>query len=251
MSDLVQNWLTGGVGNHGLELRPAEGIFSRSFRSSEYAAGMFCLGCGSPRTPRLIINFTDPSPGPLGSISGSVYHDADDDGRYDPGESGINGVRVELFRERIGQGDRTTAGDGTYTFDDLSAGDYEVTVRESALAAEYDLIGTGTRSLSLVAGEDRSGVDIGVAERPTPSPTPPPTLDLTAEGIEFIQVVHGEPLIAGKRTLARVYVGVTGAAGEVLRVSGRLWRGIVVGAEAADQVPYGGLGATHRLGRGQ
>ena len=223
---LVQGWLTGGVGNFGLELHASSGFFSRSFRSSEYAAGLFCLGgCGSARTPRLIINFTEPSPGPLGSISGSVYHDADEDGRYDPGEDGIGGVRVELFRDRISRGDQTTAGDGTYTFNDLPAGDYEAVVRESALTAEYMLIGSGTRSVTLAAGEDRSGVDIGVAERPTPPPTPPPTLDLTAEGIEFIQVIDGGTLIEGKRTLARVYIGVTGTTDEVRRVSGRLYHG--------------------------
>lgn len=239
VTDLVQSWLTGGMGNHGLELRPAEGIFSRAFRSSEYATGMFCLGCGSARTPRLIINFTAPSPGPLGSISGSVYHDADEDRRYEPGESGIGGVRVELFRDRIGRGHQTSAGDGTYTFDDLPAGDYEVVVRESALTAEYMLIGSGTRSVTLDAGEDRSGVDIGVAERPTPPTPPPPTLNLTAEGIEFIQVLHGEPLIAGKRTLARVYVGVAGVTGEVLRVGGRLYHGFdwISPIASADLLP--------------
>jgi len=225
VTDLVQSWLTGGVGNFGLELRAEATTFSRSFRSSEYASGLLCLGCGSARTPRLIINFTIEDPGALGSISGRVYHDADEDGGYDPGETGIGGVRVELFREEIFQGDQTTAGDGTYTFDDLSAGEYEAVVRQPALPAEYELIGSGTRLVSLAAGEDRSGVDFPVAARPAPTPIPPSTLDLTAEGIEFIQVLHGEPLIAGKRTLARVYVGVTGTSDEVRRVSGRLYHG--------------------------
>ena len=64
-----------------------------------------------------------------------------------------------------------------------------------------------------------------MAARPTPEPTPPPTLDLTAEGIEFIQVLQGATLIERKATLARVYVGVTGATADVPGVSGRLFYG--------------------------
>ena len=230
VTDLVQDWLTGGVGNLGLELRAEAATFSRSFRSSEYASGLawgvVCLGeCGSTRTPRLVINFTTEDPGALGSISGRVYHDADEDEHYDPDEDGISGVRIELFRDRISRGDQTTAGDGTYTFNDLPAGEYEAAVRESALPAEYELIGTGYLSVSLAAGEARRNVDFRVAARPTPTPIPPATLDLTAEGIEFIQVIQGGTLIEGKPTLARVYVGVTGAPAGVGAVTGRLYHG--------------------------
>jgi len=202
VTDLVQSWLTGGVDNYGLELRPATaGDWWRSFRSSEYTGGtleviMWCVldpaACHS-RAPELIINFTEPSPGSLGSISGRVYHDADEDGHYDPGESGVGLVRVELFRDLVSQGHRDTADDGgTYTFDDLPAGDYQVVVLESALPGEYELRGTGERPVSLAAGEDRSGVDFAAALRPWAEPTPPPTLNLTAEGIEFIQVLHDQ-----------------------------------------------------------
>ncbi|MCX6032881.1 MAG: DNRLRE domain-containing protein [Chloroflexi bacterium] len=226
VTDLVQSWLTGGVGNLGLELRGAAGApFFRSFRSSEYASGTFAApGSGSARTPRLVINFAETSPGALGSISGRVYHDADADGRFDGDESGIGGVRVELFRERISRGSQTTAGDGTYTFTDQPAGEYEAAVREVALPAAYEMLSSEYRAVTLAAGETRRDVDFRVAARPTPDPTPPPTLDLTGDGIEFVQVIQGGALIEGKTTLARVYVGVTGT-GAMTGVTGRLYHG--------------------------
>ncbi len=217
VTDLLQSWLSGEWRNNGLELRPAEGTFSRSFRSREY----------SSRCPRLIINFAAPDPGPLGSISGTVYDDANENGRQDPGESGVGDVRLDLFCGSVIQGDQTTAGDGTYTFNDLPAGDYEVVVDEWAIPRAYELISADSRPVILAAGEDRSGVDFRVHLRPPPEPPPPATLDLIARDMEFIQVVHDERqnyLVAGKRTLVRVYVGVTGVTDPVRGVNAILRR---------------------------
>jgi hypothetical protein len=225
VTDLVQDWLTGGVGNFGMELRSAGGVFARSFRSSEYGLGLLAApGSGSLLTPRLIINFTDEVPGAVGSIGGRVYHDADGDGRYDPGETGMRDARVELFGDEVSRGGRTTAADGTYTFDDLPAGDYDVQIYESSLLAEYELAGSDRQAVTLAAGEDRDDVDFRVAARPTSTPTPPPTLDLVAQEMEFIQVVHDATLIEGKRTLVRVYVGVRGVEDPVRNVDAILWR---------------------------
>jgi hypothetical protein len=223
VTDLVQDWLTGGEINDGLELRGEAGLFSRSFRSHEYGWGV-CKRCGSARAPKLVINFVAEDPGALGSISGRVFDDVDGDLRYGPGDVAISGARLELFRERISQGDRTTAADGTYAFADLTAGEYEVVLRPESLVAEY-AVELGTRSVSLAPGEHLPSVDLRVDARPTPTPLPTSSVDLTAEGIEFLQVIQGQPLIEGKRTLARVYVGVTGTADEVPDVYGRLYRG--------------------------
>jgi len=225
VTELVQGWLTGGVGNFGLELRPGTGSFDRSFRSSEYGLGFWAaLGSGSLRTPKLIINFTEEAPGPSGSIGGRVYHDADADGRYDAGDSGMSGARVELFRDGISRGDEATAGDGTYSIEGLATGEYEVEIYESSLPAEYELISPDRRSVTLAAGEDRDDVDFRVGARPTPTPLPPPTLDLVAEGMEFLQVIQDATLIEGKRTLIRVYVGVEGVEDPVPNVNAILWR---------------------------
>lgn len=215
VTDLVQDWLTGGVANRGLELRSlAEVSFTRSFRSREYGY----------RAPRLIINFEAPDPGALGSISGTVYDDANENGGQDSGESVISNVRIHLFRDSVSQGDQTTASDGTYTFDDLPAGSYEAVVEERTIPTAYELISADSRYVLLAAGEDRGGVDFRVAERPPRPPPPDPTLNLSAEDIEFIQVIQGGPLIRGKHTLVRVYVGVTGVTDPVTDVNGILWR---------------------------
>ncbi|PKO22049.1 MAG: hypothetical protein CVU38_11310, partial [Chloroflexi bacterium HGW-Chloroflexi-1] len=226
---LAQSWLTGGVGNFGLELRTRGDVFSRVFRSNEYALGMsvtcmFAPCSGSARTPRLIINFTAPDPSLLGSVGGRVFEDVNGNDRFDAGEPGLSGVTVELFRDRVSQGDRVTDAAGAYAFAGLVAGAYEVSVRESSLSATHRLTGSEIHAVTLAAGENRTGVDYPTTRRPTPTPLPPITLNLSARDVEFIQVAHGATLISGKRTLPRVFVGVTGATEEVPMVSAYLYR---------------------------
>lgn len=72
----------------------------------------------------------------LVDLSGRVYNDRDNDGVYDPGDSeaGIGGIAVELFDQTSGASiaSRTTAADGTYTFDvNLAAGTYKVVATQS------------------------------------------------------------------------------------------------------------------------
>ncbi len=62
---------------------------------------------------------------PRASISGKVFHDTNNNGVQDTGESGIAGVTVTL--DGTGQ-TRTTAGDGSYSFDQLLPGNYSVSV---------------------------------------------------------------------------------------------------------------------------
>jgi len=62
-------------------------------------------------------------------LSGHVYHDADNDGRMDPGEQGIGGVTIEVIR--VGATgtltQTTTAADGSWAVGNLRPGDYMVT----------------------------------------------------------------------------------------------------------------------------
>ncbi|MBR4832973.1 MAG: hypothetical protein IKU86_01395 [Thermoguttaceae bacterium] len=59
----------------------------------------------------------------LGSVSGYVYHDKNDDGVRDEGEAGISGVTVELYRldgeEYVKIAETTTDENGFYKFDSL------------------------------------------------------------------------------------------------------------------------------------
>ncbi len=65
------------------------------------------------------------------SISGHVYHDADNNGRMDAGETGIAGVQVTLYiqpdGEKIASGiSTTTDANGYYQFDGLMPGGYKL-----------------------------------------------------------------------------------------------------------------------------
>jgi VCBS repeat-containing protein len=82
-------------------------------------------------TATVTINVGNLSPG---SVSGSVYVDADNDGVRDPMELAFGGVRVELlgtdlFGDPVSRS-TTTARDGSYFFGNLLAGNY--VVREAA-----------------------------------------------------------------------------------------------------------------------
>ena len=227
VTSLVQGWLTGGVGNLGLELRPAEGAGyeSRSFRSSEYAAGRLAApGTGSARTPRLVIVFEEPDPGTLSNIGGRVYVDEDENGRYDAGEETLGNTRVALFHDRISQGSTRTAADGTYTFTGLPLGDYEVRVEEADLPADYTFLGANSISLTLHLGVSYDWLDFRLAYEEPPDPVPDPTVDLRPRGMEFVQVVHDGELIEGKRTLVRVFIEADGVTSPVRCVNGILWR---------------------------
>ena len=71
-----------------------------------------------------------------GAIGDRVWIDADGDGVQDPGEPGLDGVTVQLWYDSNNDGtidaqlgaSATTAADGSYVFDGLSKGIYEVRV---------------------------------------------------------------------------------------------------------------------------
>src|SRR6185295_5438285 len=103
------------------------------------------------------------------SVGDRVWLDSDGDGVQDAGETGINGVTVELL-DNGGNviASQVTAGDGIYTFDHLTAGNYSVRVvtatLPAGLAQTFDLDGTGTAniaSFSLAGGQNRTDVDFG------------------------------------------------------------------------------------------
>lgn len=104
-------------------------------------------GGGDGSTPNVISQIVLPSGGAkltgyhfcesLGSLSGYVYHDRDDDGLRDEGEEGIAGVAIEL-RDQQGSPVLDSSGQprmavtdssGFYRFDDLPAGVYRIVER--------------------------------------------------------------------------------------------------------------------------
>lgn len=103
-----------------------------------------------------------------GSLGDRVWLDYNANGVQNAGEPGINGVKVTL-KDSNGNtiATTTTAGDGKYTFTNLSARTYKVVVSSSTLPANvvetYELDGTRNNSttVTLAAGQNRTDVDFG------------------------------------------------------------------------------------------
>jgi len=109
-----------------------------------------------------------PPPPAMASLGDRIWYDADADGVQDAGESGINGVTVDLWLDDgdgiIDGGDtfigtQTTTGDGGYNFTGLAAGDYIVDVTDTGgVLAGFELI-SGTDPLVVVLGAGVNYID--------------------------------------------------------------------------------------------
>ena len=124
------------------------------------------------------------------SLGDRVWLDVDADGVQDAGEAGINGVTVQLLD---GGGTviatAVTAGNGTYTFGNLTAGTYTVRVVSATLPAalvpSFDLDGIATAhtaTAGLAGGQNRTDVDFGY--RGTGSLGDRVWLDTDADGVQ-------------------------------------------------------------------
>ena len=215
-TNLVQGWLDAGVWS------PAA---SPCAPWKMAAAASLAATPRSWAVPSWVIHAVAPDPGLPATISGRVYDDANGDGNHDAGEAGIANIPLEVSRDAVSLGITTTGADGTYTVGDLPApGFYMVAIQSGLLPLDYELLDAGSQFVGIAApGEVRSDVNFRVTRLPTPTPTPPTTLNLTAAGMEVIQVIQGADLIAGKTTLVRVYIGVSGVPTEALNIDGVLF----------------------------
>ncbi|HEY42247.1 MAG TPA: DUF11 domain-containing protein, partial [Dehalococcoidia bacterium] len=100
-------------------------------------------------------NEFDIEPGP--TVSGFVFNDTDRNGVYDAGEIGIGGVTIELFRGETVLRTTLTAGDGSYSFLNVTPGNYRVV--ETNLPG-YNSTTPDEVPITVVLGEDEE-VDFG------------------------------------------------------------------------------------------
>ncbi|MBT8192302.1 MAG: LPXTG cell wall anchor domain-containing protein, partial [Acidimicrobiia bacterium] len=98
-----------------------------------------------------------PVPPPVGSIGDTVWLDTDGNGLLDGAEAGIAGVLVGLGGPVVGS--TTTDANGAYSFGDLPAGIYVVTVGAGPTGTELTTVGSFT--VDLAEDEDFVDADFG------------------------------------------------------------------------------------------
>jgi hypothetical protein len=105
------------------------------------------------------------------SLGDRVWADANGNGVQEGGEAGLGGVTVRLFDgDGNPAGTQVTDANGNYSFTNLPAGTFTVTVDATTLPAgmvpTFDLDGTGTAhtaTVLLAGGANRTDVDFGYA----------------------------------------------------------------------------------------
>jgi hypothetical protein len=109
-----------------------------------------------------------------GSITGSLFNDANANGRVDPGESGLPGVRVYIDTNRDGvfepsEPSTLTDGLGNYLFEDLTAGDY--IVRMAPQSGQIPLASSGGFvHVALAPNQAAQAPSLPIIDANTPAP---------------------------------------------------------------------------------
>lgn len=197
----VQGWVADPASNHGVLLLPEDGARQIWVRSSEYAdistrpqlSVQFHLqpppatltptptATASPSptpspTPTLTPTPTasptataTPTPVPA-RISGRVFVDANANGQYDAGESGLAGATVFLHTA-IETRQQTTVTSGAYAFESLAAGEYDLDI---VPPAGYGPAQPQTPLHLMLHAGDVLELNFGYQPLPTPTPTSQP-----------------------------------------------------------------------------
>ena len=178
-------------------------------------------------TPITDQNFGDT----LGSLSGSVYLDANRNDTRDTGEPGLSGVQVVLTGTTTGGAPvtrtTTTGPGGTYTFPDLPAGTYTVTeLQPTGYFDGADRLGTVNGTPTGTAGNDvftnvtlpagRDGINYIFGEQP---PTAPVLGTTFVAGTVFVDPNGNGVLNAGEVGIPGVTVELRNAGGVVVQTT--------------------------------
>ena len=122
---------------------------------------------------------------PVGSISGFKWHDQNGDGVWDPGEPGLPDWKINL------SGDASsftyTASDGSYIFEDLLEGNYQVTeTLEIGWIRTYPA--SGMHDIYLPPGGTSTNNNFGNVEAPPSIGGDAETLDYIDEGTSYSSI---------------------------------------------------------------
>ncbi|MCO6449426.1 MAG: DNRLRE domain-containing protein, partial [Caldilineales bacterium] len=107
-----------------------------------------------------------------GSIGDRVWQDLNGDGIQQPGEPGLNGVQVQLYKDNgdgvfdantdLAHGTRLTSGNGNYDFTGLGPKTYWVRVNETTVPGGFVLTtNNNPLKVTLASGQDYNDADFG------------------------------------------------------------------------------------------
>ncbi len=117
---------------------------------------------------------------PVGSISGVKWHDVNGDGIKDVGEPGLEGWEITLSGDASSS--TLTGPDGSYIFEDLFAGNYQVSETLQSGWIQTFPSYPGKHDISLPPGGTSTNNDFGNVERPPSIGGDAETLEIRAEG---------------------------------------------------------------------
>ncbi len=164
------------------------------------------------------------------SIGDLVYFDSDGDGVQDPDEIGEAGIDVQLLDSTGATIATTTTGaDGSYLFENLPAGDYQVVVPAASLPTGYSVTTDGSDAspfaVTVADGDVVDTVDIGV------------TAPGSISGVLFLDVDTD-----GTRDPAELVGPVSGVEVELVDGAGNVVAAVTIAADGTysfDDVPPG------------
>jgi hypothetical protein len=186
------------------------------------------------------------------SLGDRVWYDNDADGIQETGETGINGVTVQLLNSGgTVIATTTTSGDGNYSFNDLAAGTYTVKIVTSSLPAgvvqTYDLDGTGTAHQATVTLTTTSRSDVDFGYRGTASIGDRLWYDTDGDGVQDA----GEPGLAGATVellnSGGTVIATTTAGTDGIYKFSNLAAGSYTVRVVSSTLPVGGLAPTYDL----
>lgn len=117
---------------------------------------------------------TDPISELLAQVSGFVYVDANDSGTFDSGETPIPNVLIELLQNGTTIASTNTDSDGFYSFENLSAGTYNVQQtqpsgfddgQDTAEGGQGTVIDNDLFQVTLAPGDDAQRLNFGELEQ--------------------------------------------------------------------------------------